>query len=157
MPKTERGPLGPDFDARLRRELDRFGPPDSSPRYANAAPPVRAWPLAPAALLVALAAIAGLTVWAASGSANPQVWTNRVETVINPPSPRPGGESNSSPAPQPSAPAPKAAPVARPSGRPGASASPDPRESPELDDNHSWTPGGAPSPSPSPLASPTDH
>lgn len=175
MPRTDRDGLSPDFGARLRAELDRVRPLSTEPRYAAARQPIGVWRLAPAALAFAFIGILGLMAWAATGSANPAVWTQRVETVINPPSPSPTPESSSSQQQQAPQVGPPAAPThkatALPTHRAEPTSSPEPRESPEPGDNHSgggehggssfgWpSPSPRPSPSPwhSPSPSPQDH
>jgi len=138
MPKTENDPLGPRFAWRLRFELDRVQPRFSPPRYATRAR-VSPWRFAPVALAIGITGILGLTAYAATGSANPVVWTERARSVIEavPPSPTP----ESTPTPN----APKAAPPAAPTRgtSPEPSGSPEPRESPEPSDDHSGTSGSA--------------
>lgn len=165
MPRSDRDPLGPYFPWRLRSELDRVQPRWSSPRYLT--PRVRAWRLAPAALALALTGLLGVTAYAATGSANPTVWTERVETIFHPTPPTPTPESG------PPAAAPQAVPppihkaTAAPSqkaepsdrslggGSPQPSHSPEPRESPEPGDDHSRPGSNLASPNPTPT--PSDH
>lgn len=158
MPKTDDAWPGRELAPRLRAELDRVLPPNSPPRYLGARPRVAAWRLAPAMLAVAFAGMLALAAWAATGTPNPSVWTQRVETVINPPSPSPA----TSPSPPQSQAAPPAAPIhpatARPSDEPETSASPEPRESPEPTNDHSGDGGaGESNPSPSPSPTPDGH
>ena len=134
MPSADENPLGPDFERALRGELDAVRPPSTSPRYAAARPRALGWRLAPAALAVALVGILGLTAFAATGSANPAVWTRRVITIIN------TGQSSPNPSPSPTenegtgagptaSPEPSESP--EPTERPEPSRSPEPRETPE--------------------------
>ena len=138
MPKTEDNPLGPHFTYRLRAALDAIQPRFSQPRYLHPLG-ARPWRFAPAALAIGIAGILGLTAYAATGSANPAVWTERAKTVIEaPPSPTPESKPTPPQAAPPPAPPARQAPTAAPSERPESSSSPEPRESPE------------PSPSPEP-------
>ena len=136
MPKTDPETFGADFSARLRQEMDRIEPPGGTPRYISMAGAGRlsALRLAPFALAIALTGILGLTAWAATGSTNPSVWTNRVETVIAPPSPAAGPSPTGTPPEKqrsaPAAPPRQASPV--PSERPEPTNSPEPE-----DDGHS--------------------
>lgn len=135
--------MDPTLKARLRRELDRMVPRPVAPRYATSRAPVAAWRLAPVALAVAFTGILALTAFAATGSPNPVVWTQRVQTVINPPAPTPADEGTSPPQPEhhaTAAPAPpKQAESPEPSERPEPAQSPEPRESPEPEDHQTST------------------
>ena len=172
MPKTDPDPLGPHFNWRLRAELDRVQPRFSSPRYLShgAGGRVGAWRFAPAALAIGLAGILGLTAYAATGSTNPAVWTERAKSVIE--AVPPSSESTPSPA-RPQA-APPAAPVrqspAAPAERPEPTEqpepsntaepreSPEPSPSPEPTDNHSGSgSSGDSGESANPSPTPTDH
>ncbi|HKB18290.1 MAG TPA: hypothetical protein VKF28_04590 [Candidatus Dormibacteraeota bacterium] len=137
MPRTERDPLGPTFARRLRFELDRVQPPWSSPRYLGPARRFGAWRVAPAALAIALTSLLGLTAFAATGSANPAVWTERVVTVIHPAPPTPTPEVTPSPAQPRGAPPVQPTEKPEPSDRPEETSSPEPIESPEPGGNHS--------------------
>jgi hypothetical protein len=156
MSKTDPDELDPRVKARLRAELNAVRPPSSLPRYATERAPVGAWRLAPVALAVAFTGILALTAFAATGSPNPAVWTNRVETVINPPSPSPTPESEPTGEPRTGSPAaPTHRPTAEPSEQPEPANTPEPTESPEPpqspepSDDHQ-------SPSPSPSSFPPD-
>ena len=162
MSNTDPDGLHPTLIERLRAELRVVRPPSSRPRYLTAGAPIRAWRLAPLMLAIAFTGILALTAFAATGSPNPAVWTNRVETVINPPSPNPESE----PSGQPHVVAP-AAPTARPTAEPSElpepartpepAESPEPSQSPEPSDDHSGD-GGSGSSNPAPSPSPTpDH
>jgi len=138
MPKTDTDPLGPYFGWRLRAELDRVQPPFSSPRYVQTHR-VGAWRLAPAVLAIGIAGILGLSAYAATGSANPAVWTERAVTVIHqaPPSPtsepiQPPSQPKAAPpvAPKPTQRAESTEPP-EPTNRPEPSESPEPSQSPE--------------------------
>lgn len=127
--------MDPTLKARLRSELDRMVPRPVAPRYATSRAPAAAWRLAPVVLAIAFTGILALTAFAATGSPNPVVWTQRVQTVINPPAPTPADEG--APPQQPehhatAAPAPpKQQESPEPSERPAPAQSPQPRESPE--------------------------
>lgn len=158
MPKTDHDPLGPSFQWRLRSALDRIEPGHATPRYADpstrALSPLRFTRLA---LASGVAGILALSAFAATGSANPAVWTQRIVGTI-----RPSPVVEPSPTPEESpAPATKAVVPAVPTHTPTGEASPRP-ESPEApeatpesaspepssgDGDHSGS-GGAPSPSP---------
>ncbi len=162
MPKTDDDPLGPGFEWRLRAALDRVQPPAGAPRYASQpAPAVRSWNLAPAALVAAIAALAVLTGFAATGSANPAVWTERAVSTIQSGghAPQPGGATPASPSASPR-PAPSAAPSHEPESEPPSQ--PKPAESPEPSSGSHESPEPEPSSggvetggSPGPTASPT--
>ena len=142
--------LHPTLIARLRAELDRARPLHTAPRYATSPAPIRAWRLTPLILAIAFTGILALTAFAATGSPNPAVWTNRVETVINPPSPSPTPEDEPA-ASQPATAT--AAPTHRPTDAPTHQAQPtsSPQHgSPDPEDDHeSPRPSASPSPSPS--------
>jgi hypothetical protein len=152
-------PIAPGFEWRLKVALDRVTPPSGPPRYAMAQPSVRPWRLAPIALAGALTVLLALTVTAATGSANPIVWTQRAASTIKSvghapeASPSPD-ESHSSTAPAPSSShesATEASAGAEPadpeeSPRPTSTSSPIP-----TDDHHSE------SGSTNPSRSPNDH
>jgi hypothetical protein len=146
MPKTERDPLGPSFQWRIRSALDRIEPPPSAPRYATASPrAARPLRFARVGLASGITGILALTAFAATGSANPAVWTQRIVTTIKPipvvvePSPTP--EQTPPPATRAVAPAvPAHTPNAPTSEQPKG---PDAHETPEA------TPkSGSPEPSP---------
>ncbi len=166
MPKTEDNPLGPLFEERLRAELDGVNPRFSSPRYLlpNRVGTRR---FAPAALAIGLAGIVGLTAYAATGSTNPAVWTERAKSVIQ--AAPPSSESTPSPAkPQavpPAAPAhqspaepserPEPTEQPEPSSSPEPRESPEPSQSPEPSSDHSGAGSSGESVKPSPT--PADH
>jgi len=151
MPKTDRDPLGPSFQWRLRSALDRIEPGRSTPRYATASPRVaRPLRFTRVALASGVTGILALTAFAATGSANPAVWTQRIVTTIKPipvvvePSPTP--EETPPPATKAVAPAvPAHTPNAESSQRPE---SPDAHETPEA------SPGSG---SPEPKSGNGDH
>jgi hypothetical protein len=153
MSKIDPGGLHPTLIARLRAELNRVRPPEAEPRYVTSRAPIGAWRLAPVMLAIAFTGILALTAFAATGSPNPAVWTNRVETVISPPSPsrapeaEPGVSSHAAPAAPPTH-----RPTAPPTERAQPTSSPE-HESPKPTDDHE-----SPNPSPSPTSSPSgDH
>lgn len=145
MPRTDQDPLGPGFEWRLRHALNRVQPRFSTPRYASRpAPAVRSWRLAPAALGLALVGMLSLSAYAATGSANPAVWTRQAVNVIQ----SAGHASPATPAPEDTPPPVKASPHsvggASPSHAPEQESTPrpEPSESPE--------PASSPEPSESP-------
>lgn len=146
MPKTERDPLGPSFQWRIRSALDRIEPPPSAPRYAIASPrAARPLRFARVGLASGITGILALSAFAATGSANPAVWTQRIVTTIRPippvvePSPSPE---------QTPPPATKAVAPAVPAHTPNAQASQQP-EGPDAHETPEATPrSGSPEPSP---------
>lgn len=150
MPNTDPGGLGPALRARLHAELDRIRPPGTTPRYLASGWSLRAWRLAPVALAVAFTGILALTAVAATGSPNPVVWSQRVQNVINPPSPSPTNEE--SPAAPQSHTEQQAPPAPQESPEPSEShetANPaEPSESPETDSSGGGSSGPSPSPAP---------
>jgi uncharacterized membrane protein YgcG len=132
MPGADQGPLGPDMEERLRRELDAVQPMFSSPRYLSTTRRPAALRFAPVALAAAVLGILGLTAYA--GSPNPRVWTEHVFSVIHPQaSPTP---SQASPSAQPSPTderheTPEPSETAEPKGSPEPNESPEPNQSPE--------------------------
>ena len=127
MPKTDPDLFGPGFVGRLRQALDRIEPPRGEPRYLSMGSRPRrlsALRLTPFAMAIGLTGILGLTAWAATGSTDPAVWTNRVETVIGTSAPT-------------AAPSPAAIPPDNEQSGPAApllKASPTPSERPEPSD-----------------------
>ncbi|HEV2414503.1 MAG TPA: hypothetical protein VGX27_06815 [Candidatus Dormibacteraeota bacterium] len=139
MRNTDPGELDSGLKARLRAELDRIRPPATPPRYLASGWSFRTWRLAPVALAVAITGILALSAVAATGSPNPVVWSQRVQTVINPPSPSPNYEESPAPAQSHTE---EQAPAAHqespePTERPEPAESPGPAESPEPSGDHS--------------------
>ena len=148
---------------RLRAELDRVRPLHSSPRYP-AARRVGSWRLAPAGLAAGVVGLVALSAFAATGSPNPVVWSERIVTVIEPastPQATPPSVASQTPSPReavaPPPPTHHETPQAEPSEKPEASPTPEAHESPEPSgdggggsDDH----GGA---SPSPSSGSGDH
>lgn len=135
MPDVEKDPLGPHFEQQLREALDRVMPPGSYPRYRFASRPHS--PLirfASAGVAVAALGLVTLSAYAATGSANPSVWTQRAITVIQSSSqtgaPSPTPESGDEPSPGGSRQVQEPAATPRPSERPDHPESPEPQESP---------------------------
>lgn len=120
MPSTDDDPLGPELETRLRGELDAVRPLYSSPRYQAARRRPLALRFAPALLAVSLVGILSLSAFAATGSPNPVVWTQRFVTVIN--------TGQTTPTPTPTH---RATPPATPSESPEPSETQEPAESPE--------------------------
>jgi cell division septation protein DedD len=140
MPRTDQDPIGEGFKWRLRAELNRVVPRYSSPRYAS--PTARhllgAWRIAPVGLSAGVVGILALTAYAATGSPNPVVWTERIVTTVQPnvtteaspspaPSPPPSEPAEAPPAAAP--PAHDAEPTPEPSERPESSPQPEPSAS----------------------------
>src|SRR2546425_10785764 len=78
--------LGPDFEERLRTELDRFRPPTPLPkraRFNRPQPAYRRWGRMQLAVAMA-GALAGLTVLAASAASrtDPSTWPPRAGTTV---------------------------------------------------------------------------
>ena len=136
MPKTENDGLGPAFEWRLSAELDRVRPRWSSPRYLNSPPHrVGAWRVAPAGLVVGVIGILALSAYAATGSANPVVWEERIVTTIQPLAvpQTPVSPANPTPAQREVAPAPE--PTSHDESSPRGSESPEPSQRTGGDDH----------------------
>ncbi len=138
MSSTDQDPLGEGFKWRLRAELNRVVPRYSWPRYTSAAARHRlaTWRIAPVGLTAGVIGIAALTAYAATGSPNPVVWTERIVTTV-----QPNGTTEAGPSPAPS-PSPSEHEVAPPPAAPPtheAEPTPEPSEGPE----------GSPRPEPS--------
>ena len=146
MPKTEDDPLGPEFIRRLRGELDRVQPRPSSPRYLAASGRRVTWRLAPAVLGVSLVGILALSLFAATGSPNPIVWSERVVTVIHP--------NAATPTPSPALQEHRGAAAATPSQRDNHPSSPEPSERPEPTKQSEPTEQPEPTDGPEPAESP---
>ena len=161
MRSSNRDPIGPGFEWRLKAALDRVTPPVSTPRYLSATPGVRTLHLAPFALAAAAAALLALSATAATGSPNPVVWTERATTTIES-----VGHPAATPSTEPSQPpkAQRGVPGATSTHQPEHKASPKPSESPEPTNDsssgdHSGSGSGTsptrPSSTPSPRPTPT--
>ncbi len=146
MPKTEHDPLGPEFSRRLRGELDRVQPRFSPPRYLSASGRPVTWRLAPAILGVSLVGILALSLFAATGSPNPIVWSERVVTVIHP--------NAATPTPSPTPQDHRGAPAATPSQKDNRPSSPEPSERPEPTKQSEPTEQPEPTEGPEPAESP---
>jgi hypothetical protein len=153
--------IAPGFDWRLKVALDRIKPPSVMPRYAMLRPGFKPWRLAPIALAGAATVLLALSATAATGSANPVVWSQRAASTIQSvghapePSPTPASSTEASPntvrtvpapAPKPAAPA-KAAPKPAP---PAKHADESPRPTPSDDNSGSNSHDSSPKPSPPP-------
>ena len=157
-------PIAPGFDWRLKAALDRITPPPVIPRYAMAKP-FKPWRLAPIALAGAATVLLALTAVAATGSANPVVWSQRAASTIEaaghthetPPSPTPSPEKS----PSTSRSAPAAAPTHGSTSKPTAKPTERPEQpsrstpSPNPTDEHSGS--SSPTSSPKPSPTPDDH
>jgi hypothetical protein len=164
MPIGEHSPLGPGFDRRLRAALDRVVPPTPhvmSARYRMlGAPARRALRLVPTLTVVVVVGVVSITAFAATGSANPVVWTQRAAASIQSVSHIPAV----SPEIPETSPAAKHSPT---SGQPaGGTAKSTPSHSPDSQQSHgepSDHPEGSPHPEPSdhpwpsPSPEPGDH
>jgi hypothetical protein len=158
-------PIAPGFDWRLKVALDRIKPPSVMPRYAMAPPAFRPWRLAPIALAGAATVLLALSATAATGSANPVVWSQRAASTIEAVGHAP--ETSPSPAPSPegspttarSAPvsAPKHAPVPKTAPKPSPTERPDETETPRPTPTDGHSGSSSPSPSPKPSPTPDDH
>ena len=86
MQITERNPLGPHFDRRLRAALDRVAPPTpavSRARYrSEGLSSHRPWRFAAAVVVAGACSIAAVSAFAATGSPNPAIWTQRAASTI---------------------------------------------------------------------------
>ena len=148
-------PIAPGFDWRLKVALDRITPPAVLPRYAMAKPAFRPWRLAPIALAGAATVLLALTAVAATGSANPVVWSERatstIQSVGHAPEASPSPAPSSQEAPRPGAPAPRPAPAPKAAApRPAPTRSPEDSPRPTPSDEHHGSSSPAPEPKPSP-------
>jgi hypothetical protein len=176
MQITDIGQLGPGFERRLRAALDAIAPPtllSSDARYLS---PRSSRPWRFASALVGIGAVGAIAVsaFAATGSPNPAVWTERAassiqsvthipETSPTPPqSPVPDprlsapigqqiGTSHATPSdnPRPSLHA-QQSPTPDESSRPDGSPPPDTHEHPKPSDSPGHPPGHDSNPSPPP-------
>jgi hypothetical protein len=166
MRKTELDPLTTGQQWRLRIALDRVMPPFSPPRYqAKATAHVRAWRLAPATFALGLTAFLALSAYAATGSANPVVWGQRVESTIH--SVRQAPEAPAPPPPSTGSTTTQQAPKALPGPTTTKTAEPA-SQHPEGSDHERGAPpkpsgedltrnSPRPTHSPDPTPSPSDH
>lgn len=148
-------PIAPGFDWRLKVALDRITPPAGLPRYAMASAPFKPWRLAPIALAGAATVLLALTAFAATGSANPVVWSERATSTIQSAEHGPEASPSAAPsrqeAPRPVAPAPRPAPAPKPAPpRPAPTQHPEESPQPTPWDQHHGSSWAAPSPKPSP-------
>jgi hypothetical protein len=140
MSRTDRDPLGEGFTWRLRAELNRVVPRYSFPRYGS--PAARhlpgTWRIAPVGLSAGVIGIVALTAYAATGSPNPVVWTERIVTTV-----QPNVTTEPGPSPAPSPPSTQRAVAPPPPAPPTHQAQPTPHAEP------SEGPEGSPWPEPS--------
>jgi hypothetical protein len=156
MKIADRDPLGPDFDLRLRAALDRIVPPTPYPsgaRYKLMAIALNRRTLGFASLLAAASAagIVLLSGFAATGSPNPVVWSQRAASTIQSVShipDAPKAEPSEVPSSTPSGSAVRQGDISQPSPAPHAKSSEDQR--PEGSDGSWKTPHPEPSESPDP-------
>jgi hypothetical protein len=173
--------LGPDFDARLRAELDRLEGPTPLPsdaRYSQSRIGYRRFGgMKPALVVAGAVAVLLVAASAVSGSPDPAVWVTTVENVtrVGPASPSPSPvtspntQANPTPraepseavepsheSPEPSGGETHSQPVESPDASPAPSPEPAETPSPGSDGEHSGSESPAPSPSPSPSDSHTD-
>lgn len=148
-------PIAPGFDWRLKVALDRIKPPSVMPRYAMTRP-FRSWRFAPIALAGAATVLLALTAVAATGSANPVVWSERAASTIESVGHAPETSPSPAPSPQESPRAPAAAPTdvsapkASPKPEPTDQPEETPRPTPADDHSRSDSPPASPKPSPTP-------
>lgn len=157
-------PIAPGFDWRLKAALDRVTPPPAMPRYAMARP-FKPWRLAPIALAGAATVLLALTAVAATGSANPVVWSQRAASSIE--AVGHATETSPSPAPTPenSPSTTRSGPAAAPTRGSGSKPTAKPTERPEQPSRSTSSPiptdehsgSSSPTPSPKPSPSPDDH
>jgi len=167
-------PIAPGFDWRLKVALDRITPPTVMPRYAmarRALPPMRPararrpWRLAPIALAGAATVLLALSATAATGSANPVVWSQRAASTIESVGHTSEASPSTAPSPERSPVTARSVPVAAPTHAPVRKAAPKPAptQHPEETETPRPTPTddrfGSNSSSSSPRPSPTadDH
>ena len=167
-------PIAPGFDWRLKVALDRITPPTVMPRYAmarRALPPMRPararrpWRLAPIALAGAATVLLALSATAATGSANPVVWSQRAASTIESVGHTSEASPSAAPSPERSPVTARSVPVAAPTHAPvhKAAPKPAPTQHPEETETPRPTPTddrfGSNSSSSSPRPSPTadDH
>ncbi|HXM38063.1 MAG TPA: hypothetical protein VN908_05305 [Gemmatimonadales bacterium] len=156
-------PIAPGFDWRLKVALDRIKPPSVMPRYAMARTAFTPWRLAPIALAGAATVLLALSATAATGSANPVVWSQRAASTIEAVGHAPETSPSPAPSPERSPNTVRSAPAAAPTHAPESKAAPKPattdhpKESPRQTptDDHSDQSSSKPSPKPSPT--PDDH
>lgn len=132
MPRTDQDPLGEGFKWRLRAELNRVVPRYPSPRYLSPAARHRLGPrrIAPVGLSAGVIGIVALTAYAATGSPNPVVWTERIVTTVQPNATTEGG-SSPAPSPAPSQHAVAPPPAAPPTDQAEPTPHAEPSEGPE--------------------------
>jgi|ERR1700682_5482742 len=157
-------PIAPGFDWRLKIALDRITPPSVMPRYAMARPAFKPWRLAPIALAGAATVLLALTAVAATGSANPVVWSERATSTIQSvghapdPSPSPAAGTEGSPSTAHSVPAPAPKRASPPKAAPKPAPPTDhPHESPRPSPGDDNSGPGSHGPSPRPSPPPDDH
>lgn len=174
MPTAEHDPLGPDFDRRLGAALDRVMPPTPNVtgaryRLTSATLPRRALRLGSALAAAGALGVVSLSAFAATGSPNPVVWTERAASTIshipeagpkseatqNPPSSQNGAPSAAQGGTAHPSPAHSEKPAdgqhPDPSDHPESSSHPEPSESPDHSSSHQPSDDGRhgwPSPSP---------
>jgi hypothetical protein len=139
MSRIDDDPLGPGFRWRLRAALDPVKPPFSPPRYPTAGHRPIAWRVAPAMLAVAAIFALSVTAFAATGSPNPAIWTQRAVSAIDSAAHAPQTFPAAQPTPEPSDEPAKAAPAApaRSTHEDEGQSQSEPKESPEPSSNHS--------------------
>jgi hypothetical protein len=159
MPRTDPDPLGDGFKWRLRAELNRVRPLYSSPRYLSPARNrIGTWRFAPAGLAAGVASLLALTAFAATGSPNPVVWTEKIVTTIETqPAPEPTSTQEPTPEPSRHAPPPASPNEAQPSQEAEPSQRSEPSPTPEHGDDGGGTGDRSTAPPALPSPSPGDH
>lgn len=160
MQITDIGALGPGFERRLRAALDAHAPPTlllADARYCSTRS-VRPWRLASALVGIGAVGAVAVSAFAATGSPNPAVWTERAASSIQSVTHIP--ETSPSPPPSPIPDPRLSAPVSQQTGTTHAAPPPsrqtEPSDDPEASHNakespppnESSPPEGSPPPDP---------
>ena len=169
MSIIERGALGPGFERRLRSALDSVVPPSqrlSNARYRSHASvrSRRPWRFAPALVAIGVVGVVALSAFAATGSSNPVVWTQRatstIRSVSHIPEASPNQPQNPAPDPRGTAPVSQQSDTSHSTQTPGRKAEPDkaevsdkPQESPHPDESPQPDHSESLPPNPNPLDS----
>ena len=157
--------LGPDFDDRLKRELDRFEGPTPLPegaRFSSAQSRRQLGPLKPVLALAGAMAILLVAASTLAGSPNPGVWTQRavnsIESVTQAGHSSPSPESEGSHH-QPVKPSTRTEPseTGHESPEPSSGSHQEPSESPEPSPTPESDGPSSANPTPSPSPDDSDH
>ncbi|HEV2033108.1 MAG TPA: hypothetical protein VGU71_02750 [Candidatus Dormibacteraeota bacterium] len=164
MQITDIGLLGPGFERRLRAALDAVAPPTlliSNARYRSTRSS-RPWRLASALVGIGAVGAVAVSAFAATGSPNPAVWTERaassIQSVTHIPETSPNPPQSPIPDPRLNA------PISQPTGTSHATSSDNPQPSHDAEESpppdELLRPKGSPPPEaqkPSPSDSPDHH